>query len=435
MAAKSATKKNTPTTPTANAVWRNRIVGYGDEQPDQLLANPANWRIHPRSQQQALAGVLSEVGWVSEVLVNKTTGHVVDGHLRVELAISRNEPTVPVKYVELSEAEEQLILATIDPLSAMAVTDSDKLNELLSGLETDNADLQALIEDIARVNDIDLSGEPAPDPGAQLDNADELQANWQVKRGDVWTIGKHRLMCGDSTDAVEVEKLMQGEKAQLIMTSPPYWVGKEYENEQSWDAILNFIAQVSEHMAAVVIEQGRIVINTGTAQVGRFHDHAEMSLILDEWQRALRTFGWLMRHPRIWAKNGGLGGLVGPQSDVVDVHWEFIATFYKPHKPFVGQRRLDAAWANQGLWTDIQGNATENDHVASFPVEIPARNIRLYSDKGGIVFEPFSGAGTTIVASEQWERRCFAMEFLPKYCSVTLERLSAMGLTPELDNG
>lgn len=99
------TKPKVAAAPTA--AWRNRIVGHGEEAPGQLLANPANWRLHPKEQQLALAGALSEVGWVAQVLVNRTTGHVVDGHLRVELAISRHEPSVPVVYVELSEDEER----------------------------------------------------------------------------------------------------------------------------------------------------------------------------------------------------------------------------------------------------------------------------------------------------------------------------------------
>jgi ParB-like chromosome segregation protein Spo0J len=114
-----------------NAPWRSRIVGHGEEAPDQLLANPLNFRVHPKPQQGALAGVLDEVGWVQDVIVNQQTGHVIDGHLRVSLAISRNEPSIPVVYVDLNEAEEKLILATIDPLSAMAATDAEKLDELL----------------------------------------------------------------------------------------------------------------------------------------------------------------------------------------------------------------------------------------------------------------------------------------------------------------
>ena len=83
--------------------WRNRIVGHADVPPGELIPNPQNWRAHPPEQQRALIGALAEVGWVAEVLVNRTTGRVVDGHLRIELALSRDEPTVPVTYVELTE--------------------------------------------------------------------------------------------------------------------------------------------------------------------------------------------------------------------------------------------------------------------------------------------------------------------------------------------
>lgn len=129
--------------------WRSRIVAHGEEAPDQLLANPLNFRVHPKAQQDALAGVLSEVGWVQDVIVNQRTGHVIDGHLRVSLAISKDEPMVPVVYVDLDEHEERLILATIDPLSAMAATDSVKLDELLREVSTGDAAVQAMLSELA----------------------------------------------------------------------------------------------------------------------------------------------------------------------------------------------------------------------------------------------------------------------------------------------
>lgn len=96
------TADTSPPRPATPSVWRNRIVGEGEPAPDQLLANPANWRIHPANQQDALSGVLAEVGWVTRVIVNRATGFVVDGHARVALAISSNQPSVPVTYVDLS---------------------------------------------------------------------------------------------------------------------------------------------------------------------------------------------------------------------------------------------------------------------------------------------------------------------------------------------
>ena len=122
----------------APSAWRNRIVGHGEEAPDQLLANPMNWRAHPKAQQDALSGELAEIGWVQQVLVNQRTGYVIDGHLRVALAISREEPMVPVLYVDLNEAEEMRVLAALDPLAAMAVMDQEKLAELLGEVAVDN---------------------------------------------------------------------------------------------------------------------------------------------------------------------------------------------------------------------------------------------------------------------------------------------------------
>jgi predicted RNA binding protein with dsRBD fold (UPF0201 family) len=134
--------------------WQNRIVGEGVERPDQLLANPSNWRIHPKHQQDALSAVLDNVGWVQRVIINRTTGHIVDGHLRVSLAISRNEAEVPVVYVDLTEDEELTVLATIDPLSAMAATDSAKLAELLASVQTDDAALEAVLKGVGGRNGV-----------------------------------------------------------------------------------------------------------------------------------------------------------------------------------------------------------------------------------------------------------------------------------------
>jgi hypothetical protein len=148
------------------AIIKNRIIGHGEEAPDQLLANPDNWRIHPKAQQAALAGVLGEVGWVQSVIVNQRTGHLVDGHMRVSLAIRDGVTSVPVTYVDLSPEEEALILATLDPISGMAVTDSDQLAALLADVSPSSADVQAMLDEMS-VN----SGVSAPDFSALADLA------------------------------------------------------------------------------------------------------------------------------------------------------------------------------------------------------------------------------------------------------------------------
>jgi hypothetical protein len=143
--AKRPPKKTAAAQPELPAQWRNRIIGYGEEDPQQLLANPKNFRIHPQAQQDALGAVLDVVGWVQHAaIVNQRTGFIVDGHLRVSLAVQRGEARIPVAYVDLSDAEESLVLASLDAISAAAVTDQDKLNELLGGIEVADAALDNL---------------------------------------------------------------------------------------------------------------------------------------------------------------------------------------------------------------------------------------------------------------------------------------------------
>ena len=128
---------------------KNRIIGSGEEPLDNILFNPRNWRIHPLNQQNALKGVLEEVGWVQEVIINKRTGHLVDGHLRCQLAAREGAKTIPVKYVDLSEDEEALVLATLDPIAAMAATDKQKLDELFADIQSENENVRKMMDDIA----------------------------------------------------------------------------------------------------------------------------------------------------------------------------------------------------------------------------------------------------------------------------------------------
>lgn len=136
------------------AAWQNRIVDYSDEPIDGLLANPANWRTHPKHQQDALRGVLKEVGIVQNVIVNDRTGHLVDGHLRVQLAYQDNQPTVPVTHIDVSEDEEREILATLDPIAALATTDAEKLDELLREVQSGEAGVQAMLAELAEQNGV-----------------------------------------------------------------------------------------------------------------------------------------------------------------------------------------------------------------------------------------------------------------------------------------
>jgi hypothetical protein len=143
--------------------WDNRIVGYAEEPPDQLLASPFNFRRHPKAQQEALSGVLSQVGWIQNVIVNRTTGHIIDGHLRVEESLRQGAATVPVVYVDLTPDEEKLALAVFDPLAAMAYHDAQALDDLMRELVVDDPAVVAMLADLA--GEQDAYAEPPPPPG------------------------------------------------------------------------------------------------------------------------------------------------------------------------------------------------------------------------------------------------------------------------------
>ena len=154
------------------------------------------------------------MGWVGQVLVNRRSGFVVDGHARVALALTRGEATVPVLYVDLEPDEEALVLATLDPIGAMATRDDEKLRALLAEVTVDDAGLRRLLADMAG-------------PKAGLTDPDDLPEPSEepyVKPGELWTLGDHRLLCGDATSPEDVKRLLDGSAPTLLATDPPYGV-------------------------------------------------------------------------------------------------------------------------------------------------------------------------------------------------------------------
>ena len=135
--------------------WANRIVGYGTERVEDLLASPLNYRIHPLVQQEAMLAAIHEIGLVQTIIVNRLTGCVVDGHLRVALAMREGVETLPTAYVELSEAEEAKVLLSFDTIGAMAGIDKTKLGELVQMVEGDTGGLGEFISGL-------LPGKPLP---------------------------------------------------------------------------------------------------------------------------------------------------------------------------------------------------------------------------------------------------------------------------------
>jgi len=130
--------------------WRTRIVGVGYEDPEQIMANPLNWRVHPQSQQAAMKGILRSIGWVDTVIINRTTLFLVNGHMRVQIALSERQRRIPVQYVELTEAEEAAVLKTFDAIGLLAVRDPRLDEELMAAVAERDASLVDIVAAVAR---------------------------------------------------------------------------------------------------------------------------------------------------------------------------------------------------------------------------------------------------------------------------------------------
>ncbi len=419
--------------------WRNAITRYADEAPESLLANPQNWRLHPREQTAALTGSLTELGWIAPVIVNETTQHVVDGHARIGEAIARGEPTVPVAYVSLTEDQERLALATFDPIAAMAGTDQKMLDDLLAGLATDQDGLSDLLESLAseqpkQLNEDDADLTPPTEP--------------VTKPGDLWLLGEHRLLCGDSTKAEDVALLMDGHKVNVCVTSPPYAQQRERQyGGIAPESYVEWFEPIAANIATVLSDDGSFFLN-----IKEHCEDGQRHLYVKDLTLAhVRDWGWRLVDEFCWRKahDGVPGGwnnrfknawepvfhfsrraAIKFRADAV-LHespnvFEYSAENTKSHsgsgllrEPVKGRH---SGMARPSNVLEIGESSEVLDHSAPFPVGLPEFFIRAFSDAGDVIYDPFMGAGSTTIAAEQTERLGYGMEINPAYCDVIVRR-------------
>jgi DNA modification methylase len=437
--------------------------------PDQHNANKGTKR-----GRELLKQSLQELGGGRSILLDKD-GNIIAGNKTFEGA---QEAGLQVRVVKAERGE--LIAVQRDDLALNDPAGEARrlayLDNRVSELDL-NWDAEQVAEDAAAGMDFDgmgfLEGElrqlleeagvgddAGKDPGDQREKGEELVRKWGVEPGQVWQLGLHRLICGDATDLSNIDRLMEQDKAVVCFTSPPYWVGKGYETQTSEGEITAFIEQIAEILNAVVRkDESRIVINTGTGFTTAFDKKAKrhVLLLIDQWTNALRPLGWNLRHVRHWIKEGQLMA-TSPKTDIIDQHNEFLATyeheagevsrfddtfndqdvsllmtFYNTQGKQRGGEWTGAPWALRSYWDDIKGTARANGHEAAFPIELPLRHLMLYSRKNEIVFEPFCGSGTTLIACEVMKRICRGVELSPAYVAATLERWNVLtGLKPSL---
>lgn len=393
------------------ANWRSRILRSGDADPTTLVPNPANWRTHPALQAKGVRTLLNQVGWVQQVVVNERTGHLVDGHLRLALAIEKGEKSVPVLWVDLTEKEEATILAALDPVAAMAGTDTDQLEALLRGIGADpGTDLDALLTQIGKDAGAlpQVTGDPADPPEPSAPPTKPI-----TKRGDLILLGRHRLLCGDSTAPEDVKALLGELVVDCVFTDPPYAVygsstgiaADITDDKMIRPFFRDILSRIAEHLKPF----------------GHFYVCCDWRSWASWWEVGKGT-GLAVKNMIVWDKMGaGLGSNYANTHELL-LFGSRVPTQERMTKKQSGIRSVNGP--NVWRFPRVKAAGTDGgrEHNAQKPLELVEQAIGYSTVEGNTVLDLFGGSGTTLIAAERLKRRAAMMEIEPGYCDVIVAR-------------
>ncbi len=372
----------------------------------KLVPYVNNARTHSPEQVAKLRSSLREFGFINPVIIDRDFG-IIAGHGRVLAAKEEGIHEVPCVFVDyLTEAQKKAYILADNRMALDAGWDEELLRieiESLQGADFD-VSLTGFGEDELAGLFADDSEKDVKDDGFDLSAALEKAAF--VERGDIWTVGRHRLMCGDATSADDVSALMDGKKANLIVTDPPYGVsfkssdGLTIQNDSMKNGEFYTFLYNSFQNMAVHLESG------GSAYV--FHADTEGL----NFRKAFVEAGFHLAGVCIWVKNS----LVLGRSDYQWQHEPVLYGFLKN-----GKHRWYSDRKQTTIWNYDKPKRNKN-HPTSKPLDLLGYPICNSSQENAIVLDTFGGSGSTMMACEQTNRTCFMMELDEKYASVILRR-------------
>lgn len=388
------------------------------------------WAKNPRQNDAAVEKVAASIkrfGFGAPILARRADGEIIAGHTRLKAARKLGLEKVPVRYLDLDPADAHLLALADNRLSEIAEWDDEGLGAILRELQAEDQDLAVAGFDedefAALLRDPDATPEGEdPGPGPLMPDA-------VSKRGEVYELGPHRLLCGDSTSLEDVRRLADGEKAALCSTDPPYLVDytgeRPNDSGKDWTAVYHEVDIEDATGFFRAVFTNVLDILAPHAAIYCWHAHKRYAEIVAVW----RELGILDHQQIIWVKPTAVFGRV---------FWHFR------HEPCLmgwrkgsipahdGDQTIDSVWE-----VDWEGKAriVGNEHPTQKPLELFARPIRKHTRPGDLCFEPFGGSGSQVIAAAKEGRRCYAIEIEPTFCDVIRRRWTGYARSAGLGPG
>ncbi|WP_195415583.1 site-specific DNA-methyltransferase [Enterocloster citroniae] len=381
----------------------------------KLVPYVNNARTHSPEQLTKLRSSLREFGFINPVIIDREF-NVIAGHGRIAAAKEEGITEVPCVFVDyLTEAQKKAYILADNRMALDAGWDEELLRIEIESLQGADFDVSLTGFGADEIADL-FAGDGEKDvKDDDFDLSAALEKAAFVERGDIWTVGRHRLVCGDATSAEDVAALMDGKKANLIVTDPPYNVAfksgsglsiqnDSMENGEFYTFLYNSFQNMAEHL-----EKG------GAAYV--FHADTEGL----NFRKAFVDAGFHLAGVCIWVKNS----LVLGRSDYQWQHEPVLYGFLKNGKhPWYSDRKQTTIW-------NYDKPKRNKNHPTSKPLDLLGYPICNSSQENAIVLDTFGGSGSTMMACEQTNRICCMMELDEKYASVILRRAVEIGIAPE----
>ncbi len=411
------------------------------------VASLRPWVKNPRKNDPAVAAVADSIkrfGFGSPIIARRENGEIIAGHTRLKAAIRLGLAEVPVRYLDLSEAEAHALALADNKVGELAEWDDAALADVLRDLTAADVSMDGLgftAEEIAALIGAGDDPSDTPDPGAP--EVEEGPAHSVA--GEVYELGPHRLLCGSCREPADVARLLAGRKVNLAFTSPPYAAQREYDASSGFkpiepDAYVDWFEAVQAGVREHLAPDGSWFVN-----IKEHCADGQRSLYVKDLTLAhVRRWGWRFVDELCWKRKSPPGSWPNRLRNDWEPVFQFsmgstlvrheAISYPSESVPSGAQKRDDHMQGHWNMPTDIhaglahRGNVvevsggTEGGHSAAFPVGLPAFFVLAYTDPGAAVFDPFMGSGTTMIAAAKHGRVAYGTEISPKYCDVIRRR-------------